>query len=228
MVTILHGDNIVASRNELNRLKGAAKGKEIRDINGKNLDEASLRQAVESSSLFGDTLCIVIEQLFTNLGRKEKLIKLYASILMDASKQNEIILWESKELGKTAVSLFPANCIKFFKLPAVIFQFLDALRPQNQKNLLTIFDGLVNTEAPELVLYMIESRVRQLIEVKDGVMPNKMSPWQQSRLTNQGKSFTMDKLLVMHQQLIDLEYSFKTGTAPFTLSQLITQFVLDL
>jgi len=75
---------------------------------------------------------------------------------------------------------------------------------------------------------MLETRVRQLIEVKDSVMPNKMSPWQQSRLTNQGKSFTMDKLLVMHQQLIDLEYSFKTGTTPFTLSQLIIQFILEL
>jgi len=228
MITILHGDNIVASRAELNRLKEAAKDKEIRDINGKNLDEATLRQAVESSSLFGDTLCIVIEQLFTNLGRKEKLIKLYASIIMDASKINEIILWEPKELGKTAISLFPSTSIKLFKLPAVIFEFLDALRPQNQKNLLTIFDALVKTEAPELVLYMIESRVRQLIQLKDGVMPNKMSPWQQSRLTNQGKSFTMDKLLVMHKKLIDLEYSFKNGTAPFTLSQLIIQFILNI
>jgi len=228
MLIILHGDNIVASRAELNRLKEAAKDKEIRDINGKNLDETSLRQAVESSSLFGDTLCIVIEQLFSNLGRKEKLIKLYASIIQEAAKQNEIILWEPKELGKTAISLFPSTSIKLFKLPAVIFEFLDALLPHNQKSLLTIFDGLVKTEAPELILYMIESRVRQLIQLKDGVMPNKMSPWQQSRLTNQGKSFTMDKLLVMHQQLIDLEYSFKTGTAPFTLSQLIIQFILDI
>jgi hypothetical protein len=148
MLIILHGDNIVASRAELIRLKEAAKDKEIRDINGKNLDEASLRQAVESSSLFGDTLCIVIEQLFSNLGRKEKLIKLYASIIMDASKINEIILWEPKELGKTAISLFPSTSIKLFKLPAVIFEFLDALRPQNQRNLLTIFDALVKTEPP--------------------------------------------------------------------------------
>jgi len=48
------------------------------------------------------------------------------------------------------------------------------------------------------------------------------------RLTNQAKSFTMDTLLSMHTKLIDLEYSLKTGATPYTLTQLIITFILDI
>jgi len=228
MLIILHGDNIVASRAELVRLKDLAKDKEIRDINGKDISESELRQAVESLSLFGSTVLVALENIFSPLGRKEKLIKLYADILIQAGKTATIIIWEPKELGKTALTCLKDANIHLFKTPGIIFAFLDALVPGNARNVIGTYEKAETTEAPELILYMVQNRVRQLIQVKDGITPNRISGWQLSRLTNQGKSFTMDKLLIMHNRLIELEYSFKTGAAPFTLSQLITQFILDL
>lgn len=228
MLTILHGDNIVSSRNELTRLKEAAQGKDVRDIDGKDIPESDLRQAVESLSLFGNTVCIVLENVFSPLGKKEKQMKLFAGILSEAAVTVDIILWESKELSKTVLGYLDRAKIQLYKTPPIIFEFLDSLGSQNTKEILTVFGTTVETVPVELVLYMTETRVRQLIQIKDGITPEKTSSWQAMRLTNQGKSFTMDKLLAMHNRLIELEYSYKTGKTPFTLSQLITQFILDI
>lgn len=227
MLIVLHGDNITASRNELTKVKEEAKDKEIRDINGKDITESELRQAVESLSLFGNTILIVLENVFSDLGRKEKQIKLLASILSQAGETVDIVLWESKEMGKTVLSSLPASIVRLFKTPAVIFEFLDACKTNNTKTLLSVFEKTTETVPMELILYMMQMRVHQLIQIKDGITPEKMSSWQAMRLTNQAKSFTMNKLLAMHQQLIDIEYTFKTGSTPLTLKQLITQYIID-
>jgi len=228
MLTILHGDNIVASRSELVRLKETAKDKEIRDINGKNIDQSDLRQAVESLSLFGNTILIVIEHTFSSIGRKEKLIKQLSEIILNASGSVDIILWEPKELGKTVLGEFKKATIQIYKTPPIIFEFLDALSPHETKKLLMIFEKTAETVPVELILYMMQMRIRHLIQIKDQITPEKMSPWQAMRLTNQVKSFTMDTLLSMRTKLIDLEYSFKIGNTPFSVSQLIAQLIIDI
>jgi len=228
MITIIHGDNITASRNELTRAKEAAKGKEIRDVNGKDISESELRQAVESLSLFGNTILIVLENVFSGLGRKEKQIKLFADILSQAGETVDIVIWESKEMGKTVLSSLPTSTVRLFKTPAIIFEFLDACKTNNTETLLGVLEKTAETVPMELILYMLQMRLRQLIQIKDAITPEKMSPWQTMRLTNQAKSFTMNKLLAMHQQLIDMEYALKTGSTPLTLRQLITQYCIDL
>lgn len=228
MLTILHGDNIVASRSELSRLKQQARDKETRDMNGKDISESELRQAVESLSLFGNTVIVVFENLLSGLGRKEKLINLYAKILEDAGNTIDIIIWEPKELGKIALGAFKKATTKLFKTPATIFEFLDSLKPQHAQEILAAYEKTSESQPPELILYMMQMRIRGLIQAKEGVSSSRSQGWQFMRLTNQSRSFTMNRLLIMHQQLIDLEYSLKTGSSPFTLSQLLKQVILEL
>jgi len=233
MLVILHGDNILASRNELASIKKASHEKEIRDINGKNIPEEDIRQAVESLSLLGSSIVVIFENLFSGLGRNQKTVKTYADILSQASYTIDIILWESKEIGKTVLSQLPDADIRLYKIPLVIFEYLDSMRPGNTSQTLSLLEDMSNPQngsrmAQELVFYMTQTRIRQLIQMKDHVTPQKVSSWQAMRLTNQAKSFTMDMLLAMHKKLIELEYSFKTGASPFTLSQLIHQLILDI
>ncbi len=229
MITLLHGDNIESSRNELNTLKGNAKGKEIRQIDGRTIDETSLTQALESRSLFGGDTLVIIENLFNKLGRQQKRITQLASILVQSALTTDIIVWESKEVGATVLKSFDSKAnIQLFKIPVVIFQFLDAIRPQNSASLLTYFAQASNRDAPELVFSMIVRRMRQLIMLKDNVTPEGLAGWQASRLTSQTKSFTMEKLHAMYNKLLTIEYSIKSGSSPFTLSQHIELWLTDL
>jgi DNA polymerase III delta subunit len=229
MITLLHGDNIEASRNEFNRLKQAAKGKEIRATDGRGLDATALTQALGSSSLFGGDVLVVVENLFSKLGKKTKLIEQLAVILASSAKDTDIILWEDKEIGATVIkSLGSWLKVVPFKIPSLIFQFLDGLRPQSAKTLLPLYQKLVETEPAELVFTMITKRLRQLLMVAGGETPEGLQGWQTAKLTIQAKFFTMDILDRMYKKLLDIEYSLKTGATPFTLVQLTEQFLIDL
>ncbi len=229
MITLLHGDNIEASRAELVRLKNEAKGKEIRSIDGRGLDATTLTQALGSNSLFGGDVLVTIENLFSKLGKKTKLIEQLANMLSDAAKDTDIILWEDKEIGVTvSKSLGSSLKVMPFKIPSIIFQFLDGLHPQSAKVLIPMYQQLVQSEAPELVLSLISRRLRQLLIVAGGETPDGLQGWQVGKLTSQAKFFTIEVLTSMYKKLLDMEYSLKTGTTPFTLAQLTEQFLIDL
>lgn len=219
MITLLHGNYSEASRKEFIRLKNEAKTKDIRLLDCRTLDPASLTQAIESHSLFGNDTIIFIENLFGKLGRKLKLIESLAAIINRSSA--DIILWEDKEVGVTVLKNLPQAKVILFKIPSVIFQLLDGIAPGATIRVLP-------PEAPEIIFSMIVRRIRQLIQLRDGVIPEGLQGWQASRLTRQAKLFTMDRLLHMYKNLLDMEYSIKNGSSPFTINQYIEQFLLDL
>ncbi len=228
MITLLHGDDIEGSRNVLNSLKKSAKVGEVRQLNGKSLDESTLTQALESRSFFGGDSLVVIENLLSTLGRKTKSIEGFTDILRKNEKQTDVILWEGKEITPGIVkNLGPSVQVKLFKLPVVIFQFLDGIRPGNTKTVLGLSQQLLQTVPAEVVFVMIVRRLRQLIMLRDNVAPEGLQGWQIGRLTSQAKSFTMEKLVTMYKKLLDTEVSIKTGASPFTLSQLLEQFIID-
>lgn len=221
MITLLHGDHIEASRNELNTIKKEAGEKEIRQLDGQSIESATLIQSLDSSSLFGGEILVVIERLFSKLGRQQKKIEELAGML--AKTQADIVLWEDKEVGATVIKNLGTATVRLFKLPVLIFQFLDTVKPNNVKQLLTLFEQL---DSPELVFAMLVKRVRQLISIADGGTPAGLQGWQVARLTTQAKSFTMSELVALYTRLGHAEYAIKSGTSPFTMRQLLEQIVV--
>lgn len=227
MITLLHGDYIEASRNEMNRIKEKAVGKEIRVIDGRTIELSLLTQSLESSSLFGGDLLVIIERLFGRIGKFPKKIEEVASIIARNGTSADIVIWEEKEVGTTVVKHLGKDVVvRLFKLPVLIFQLLDGIKKGNAKQLLTLFAAVNTTDAPELVHAMLVKRVRQMIQIADGVNPEGVASWQLGRLTTQTKSFTMGELLDLYAQLHASEVSIKTGASPFSMAMHIEQFFL--
>lgn len=217
MITLIHGDHVEASREEFNQMK--KRDGEIRQLDGRTLDASMLTQALESKSLFGGQSTVFIERLFGKLGRKQKLIESLASIIKNS--QGDVVLWEDKELGNLVLKSLGKAQIKLFKLPSLIFSFLD--NPS-----VALYEKLTENEAPELVHAMLTRRVRQLMQIRGGSAPTGMQSWQVAKLTRQANTFTMNELLSMYKKLLDMEYSIKSGSSPFSLKQLTEQFLIDL
>jgi DNA polymerase III delta subunit len=229
MITLLHGDYIEASRNELVRLKEKSHGKEIRELDGRTIELSSLTQSLESTSMFGGDTVVIIERLFGKLGRQTKKIESLGQIISRASGTIDVILWEDKEVGKTVIKYLGDTVnVRLFALPVYIFQLLDGLKPDNAAALLSLYENMKHTDAPELIFSMIVKRVRQLIGIMDGGAPEGLAPWQAARLTTQAKSFTMEKLLSMYELLHTIEVHIKTGMSPFTMTELTEQFLISL
>jgi DNA polymerase III, delta subunit. len=72
MIKLLHGDNQLESRNELNRLISGAESKELIRLDGEKTSLNEIVQALESSSLFGMEKLVIIENLFSRRQSKEK------------------------------------------------------------------------------------------------------------------------------------------------------------
>lgn len=243
MIILLHGDHIVSSRAELSRHIEEAKkeGKEIRQLDGNVVDAPSLTQALESSSLFGGTsnvpaaydgggsVLVVIEGLLTKLGKKEKQAVQLTDIIKRSEETVDIVLWEGKEIGKLLTALLGSkSSLQLFKTPVVIFKFLDGIAPGRAPTLLSLLNESLVVDAVELLFTLLIRRVRQLIQLRDNVTPEGLVSWQAGRLTSQAKLFTMDKLLSMEKNLLDIDISIKTGTSPFPLAQQMELFIIDL
>lgn len=227
MITLLHGDDVVQSRNELIRLKDSFAGKEIRELSGKSIDEGILIQSLSSNSLFGEEIVVIIEDLCSFLGKKTKRLEELLTIIKNESGNAQIILWEGKEVGKTAATVLGNTVtIRLFKLPTIIFQLLDGVHPRNLTSTLTLLNQILEDEPEELIHAMLRKRIRQLLLLESGITPPGMQSWQIGRLTNQGKFFTLKGLTKLYHDMIRAEYQIKSGTSSVSLTEHIQQYLL--
>ena len=229
MITLLHGDNIQASRNALVELKEKHKGKEIRELNGRDMDETKLIQALQSSSLFGGDTLVVVENLFTALGgRKSKRLDGVLAMLKESGQAMDVIIWEGREVGKAVISGLGSTARpQLFAIPTIIFKFLDGLRPSDTTGMLNLFSQAVALDAAELLHTMLVRRIRELIMLADHITPPGMQPWQIGRLTSQVKSFTIEKLLALYKKLLDIEVGIKSGVSAFTMKESLEIWLTD-
>lgn len=229
MLYLIHGDQTEAARAKLVELKDQAKNKEIREINGKRLDGTMLVQALESSSLFGSDVFVVIEGFISNAKKREKSFAATLAQITEAGKSADIVLYEEKEVEKSTLTKLGAQCVAFlYKTPVVIFQFLDSLRPGNAATSLAYLSQVVENEAAEIVFALLIRRVRQLIQLKDGVIPEGLQEWQAGRLTSQARHFTIEQLVRMHKRLLAIDIAVKSSASPFTLTQQLEQLIINL
>ena len=139
MIYLFHGDNQVASRKKLTDLIAQAKRekKEVIALNGLKVNLTQILSALESSSLFDQEKLVVIENLFSRPKSKEK--EVIIKYLKKKSVVPEMIFWEKKTIPGTTLRWLPKNWqIQLFKTSAIIFRFLDSLRPGNTKQMLTL------------------------------------------------------------------------------------------
>ncbi len=217
MITIIHGEDIAKSRNELIRLRESYKDKEIRVVEGKALQEGDLVQALSSSSLFDNEVVVIIEQLFSSLGKKTKQAESFIRILLDHNEY-QIVIWEEKEIGKSILKLLGNSItIKYYPIPTLVFQFLDSIKPHAQSSLIKQYTSMITSEAPELIHFLLIRRIKQLLFLKERGNLEGIAPWQLNRLTNQTRFFTMDQLLAIYLQLLTIELANKTGTSYLSL-----------
>ncbi len=229
MITLLHGDNITASRDALRSLKSEFKDREIRQLDGNGLDVTVLTQALESGGLFGSEILIILENLLTKSGKKGKTTDELLAALVKNEKNTNVILWEGKEVSPTVIKRLGSHVdARLFKTPKVIFQLLDGLRPHGGAALLPLLQQTLQTDAAELFFAMLVKRIRLLTMLRDRVTPEGLQGWQVGRLTSQSKLFTIDKLLSMEKTLLLIDVSIKIGASPFPLAQQLELFFIDL
>ena len=225
---LLHGENLVASRQDLHEQVTVAKqeGKEVVRLDGAKIEVEDLIQALDSGTLFGGGRLVIVENLLSRpkSNQQERLL----GVLEGYAGENELILWEPREIGLRLLKHLPqAAQVKLFKIPVLMFKFLDQIGPYRKKEALVTFDELVKQESPELVFYMLARQFRLLIQVADG-QKVAWPPWLTGKLKRQADDFQKSSLLTKYQQLFTIDESLKTGHTVMPLRWHLDMFLLNL
>jgi len=204
MISILHGDNYVASRQALNQ---TLTNKPLK-FEAKTLTTEALTQVLESNPMFSINQPILIENLLTSIRSKLKdsLIKIILS-----NQEKTIFLWEKKLITPAVKKQFLKAQIKEFKLPPSLYSFLDTFN-------LKAFHQSLDQNPAELIFYLFHRRVSQLIQISTDPQSVKGAPWQLGKLKSQASNLSLEKLLYLHQKLLEIDEQIKTGQTDVSLS----------
>ncbi len=227
MITILHGGDIVSSKDKLKEIKHSQKDKEIITIDGVKATLTDLIQATETLSLFSLDKVVIIENLISakSSRTKDERIDYIANV-----KDVEIIIWEGKELTPSSLKKFSQAKVLNFKLNANIFKLVENLKPGIGPKLVPLFHELIKTEAPEVVFVMFARQIRNLLLAKDasGDYLSDFPSWQKYKILDQAIFFSEKELLMLHRRLLDIDSKIKLGATPLTLTQNLDIFLLNI
>lgn len=207
---ILHGDNSVKSRNELQIKLDEASGQSIEIVrfDAKKINPRDLEEALGSSSLFGGDRLIVIEELHSlpPSERKKELINFISA----SNSETEIVLWEKRALTATMLKPFKSATVKEFKTSNYLFNWLDTLGNNDPTKSVKAFHEALKHEDEMYCYIMFCRQIRLLIQAKDNV---KMTgaPFMISKLTKQAQSFKLEQLLKIHSKLLAIDLAIKTS-----------------
>lgn len=218
MITIIHGDDITSSRNYFLDTKKQKAG--AVSLTAEQTNMTDLAQAFEGGGLFEETKSIFIEELFTKKKKGKELDAILAYINQQAKTQ-DIYLWEKKTLTPTSLKSLISPITKLFKLPQVLFRFLDSIKPNNSQEVLRLFHNTLKTADTEMAFFMLVRQFRLLLAVRENASieeVQRLAPWQKSKLLTQAKSFSKNELVNTYIALHEIDRDAKTGRhdAPLT------------
>lgn len=206
-LTVLHGDDIVGSRQRLEGFIDSAKkqGWSVQRIGEDR--KLTFSEFLTSQSLFGETRLFILEDYML-------LTKDEAKSLGGAITSGKLVIYSSKILPRSFLNLLPQDAkVEEFKLPRAIFAFLDALRPKNAKQALELLHFLIIKQPSELIMAMIGRHLRDLYIVK--IKPESLSypSWRISKLQKQAQSFSTGSLSELIASLAEIDLLSKTTSA---------------
>ena len=223
MIKIFHGENVELSRKSF--IEVIAKSKvdgvnEVVRLNGAEIVQSDLIQALESQSLFGGDRIVVIEGLFSRRISKEKdsLLTYIVSQLASGNSQFVLLMWEGKKILATGLKKFTGKQeveIKEFKISGLLYKFLDQIIPGNGRPASLTFNSLIIEEPAELVFYFLVKRVTELIlENSSSGSGEGYDDWRRQKLIEQASKWSGKGLTSFHRRLTEIDEAIKTGSTP--------------
>jgi len=226
MLTILHGDHQLQSRNALYAALERAKtqGREITRIEAKQLEPGSLFTMAGAQSLFGESAVIVINELHS-LPKSKKKEALIEEVAQAAAHQ--LILWEKKQLSATELKHFAGAQVQLFQPARVMFTWLGSVTGQpntalKSKNL-SLLKQAIETDGEQFCFAMLVRQVRLLMDAKA-----EHSSTSSPKLLSQAEQLSWPQLFWLHKQLLLIDEKQKNSDTPFNLSGQLELLIVEL
>jgi DNA polymerase III delta subunit len=201
-IIVLHGEHVEESYVRLQVFIKEAKKRNWEIIHVSDRSK-NIREELSKRSLFEEKSFYVIEDISLVSNKDFKWIK-------DKSEEIDatIIFYKKGLVSKTIINKFPKTIkVEEFKLPKIIWNFLDSFFPGNVKGCLLLLQKVSKNEQIEFIFALLARHVRDLYWVKADVKSSSLPSWRIPRLKRQASKFTQGKLIEIINKLssIDIE-----------------------
>lgn len=214
MFYIYCGDNTVESR----RAYSDHKKKIVADTELVELTTSSLAELnnwlYEAQALFSQKKAFYGENLLSKKEAREALKQF-------ENQEADFLIWEEALPERDIKRYFIQSRLMVSKLPANIFTFLDSIFPGNLKKATGELATVCNADTENIILFMLERRVRELVSIKLGIEAEAKQAWQMARLKSQASKWPETSLQNFYDGLYRLEANTKSGQTPLSIKKLL-------
>lgn len=206
-VILLHGDHSLDSYHRLQKLIIVAKkrGWEIVKIGSNN--NLSLPEKFTTSNLFQEEKLFIVENL-TKIKKAD--LEWFKKNIKRLS--GTTIIYHSGTITGGLLKLIPKTTkTEEYKLPKLIFKFLESFWPGNSTNSIKLLHEVIKNESPEFVFNLLSRHFRDLYWVvldKDSLA---YPGWRVSKLTRQAKRFKSGKIAELIKVFAKIDIEAKTS-----------------
>lgn len=210
-IIILHGDDEKKLYERLTKFVETAKGRswEVAYIDNSTL---SLQEQLSSTSLFGAERFFIVRDI-SRLGKKE-LIWISKNF---KNLSGNLIIYHEGYIPQGILKSLPKDTkIEEFKLPVILWNFLDGIYPGNSGKSIKQLHQIIEKEAPEFIFTLIAKLFRDLYWVKTDESTLPYPSWRAGKLKVQASKFTINNLKLIINNLSDIDIKVKTSKADLT------------
>lgn len=213
MVTIFHGEDLVASRRALTQLRSSYNPNSVFSFS--EADLADLVRLAEGLDLFSQSKLIIIEFLKTGLLRNVA----YLPYLENKPETTHVAFWIGETLLQSSALLKTAekngwrikSFNRFNRTP--VFGFVDALFSRNLKSSLGFLQAILNSDENLFgIISLITTRLRGILWLKFGAdVSTGLKPYLLSKSRSQVRLFSESELVELTDFLRQVDLETKTG-----------------
>jgi hypothetical protein len=206
-ISLIHGDYTRESIKKLQEIENIVKGKSWEIVRINKDSTLSLPEMLTSTSLFDKKRVFVVSDISSLRDDDWNWLRKNSEKL----KGNLIIYHPESFPGSIRKKLPKDVRIKEYKLPRLIFKFLESFYPGNAKESLSLLHKILETENVEFVFSLLCRHLRDLYWVLIDASSIPYPSWRVLRIEKQSGKFNTNKLTRAINELAIIDIKNKTS-----------------
>src|SRR4030042_6905433 len=205
-ILLIHGDNTFESYQRLNIVLTNSKDKGYRIEIIEN-NKANFQERINTKSLFREKTVFLLEKISILKKNDFNWIKKNISI-----NDLFLIIYNDGSLGKTIINSFPKDTkVEEYKLPQLLWKFLDSFYPGNIRKSLQLLNKCVKNNPIEFIFSMLSRHMKDLYWVKIEPKGLEYQEWRITKLQNQADKFAKSLLKNIIKEMSEIDLKVKTS-----------------
>lgn len=210
-IILIHGDDEKKLYGRLQKFVIVAKerGWELAHLDE---SENSIREQLNTSSLFSSNRFFILKEI-SKLGKKELewLSKNYENL------DGTLIIYHEGIIPAGFLKALPKETkIEEFKLPVLLWNFLDGLYPGNYTHEVLALHKIIEKQPVEFIFSLIAKHFRDLYWVAVDPVSTGFPFWKLGKIKSQASRFTVSQLQQFIASLSEIDVKVKTSKANLT------------